>query len=308
MNDAFLQWHSLCTEIIVSTDEQHTVTGSNTEQRDETDNGRNTDFACSYHQGEDSTNQGQRQVEQDNPTLSRISELGINQQEDDYDTHQRSQQQCTASGFFALELTTEFHVIAFRQLHFGIDALADIIHHPTKVTTTGIGRDDNLTLHILTAHAIRTHRRNYIGYITQWDAFTTWSINHQVVYLVGFITDIILGTDDEVKYLTLFINLRYHGTRQVHFHEFGKLRHGHTILRHHVTFRNDLQLRAFHLLFHIQVGYTFHIADSRLDAVGIHEHVVQIISKEFDGNARLGTRKHGVDTVANRLTQFDIGS
>ena len=157
MNDALLQRCTLGTELVVSADEQHTITSSNTEQRDETDDGRDADFARSNHQGEYPTNQGQWQVEQDNPTLSSILELGINQEENDHNTHQRSQEQGTAGCFFALELTTEFHVIAFRQLHFGIDAFADIVHYPTKVASAGVGRDDNLALHILTAHAIRTH-------------------------------------------------------------------------------------------------------------------------------------------------------
>ena len=95
-------------------DEQHTVTGGNTEQRDETDDGRDTYFTRGNHQGEYPTNQGQRQVDENHPTLSSILELHVEQKEDDYNTHQRSQQQGLASGLFAFELTTIFHVITFR--------------------------------------------------------------------------------------------------------------------------------------------------------------------------------------------------
>jgi len=289
-------------------DEQHTVTGGNTKQRDETDNRRNTYFTRGNHQGEDPTNQGQRQVDENHPTLSGILELHVEQEEDDHDTHQRSQQQGLAGGLFAFELTTVFHVITFRQLHFGFDAFLYIVYYPTKVTSTGIGGDNNLTFYVFTAHGIRSHGRNHIGHITDRNTFTAWGIYHQITHLVHFITGIVLGTDDEVEYLALFVNLRYYGTRQVHFHKFGKFRHGYTILRHHFTFRNKLKLRTFDLLLYIEVGNTFHSGDSRLDAVGVEIQVVQVITKELDGNARLGTRKHGIDTVANRLTKFDVGT
>ena len=240
MHNAFLQRCSFFTQSIITADEQHTVTGSDTKQRDETNDGWNTNLARSDHQCKYPTNQCQRQVEQDHPTLSCILELGIDQEEDDHNTHQRSQKQCTTRCFFALELTSELHMIAFRQFHLGIDALTDIVHHPTKVASACVGRNHDLALHILTTYAIRTHSRNHISYIAQWDAFASWSINHQVVHLVCFIAYIILGTHDKVKHLALFIDLRYHSTCQIHFYELCKFRHGHAILRHHLTLRNDL--------------------------------------------------------------------
>ena len=62
------------------------------------------------------------------------------------------------------------------------------------------------------------------------------------------------------------------------------------------------------MLLHIEVGYPFYASDSGLDAVGIQIKVIQVIAKKLDGNACLGTRKHGIDTVTDRLTEFDIRS
>ena len=53
-------------QVVVMADKQHTVTGSDTEQRNETDDSRNTDFACCDQQGKYTADQCQRQVHQDN--------------------------------------------------------------------------------------------------------------------------------------------------------------------------------------------------------------------------------------------------
>ena len=139
MDNAFAQCTSFGTQVVVSANEQHTITSGYTKQRDETDDGRNTNFATGNHQSKHTTYQGQWQVEKNHRTLCRILEFGVDQQEDNHNTHERSNQQRTAGCLFAFELTSQFHVIAFGQLHFGIDAFLDIVYRTTKVTSAGIG-------------------------------------------------------------------------------------------------------------------------------------------------------------------------
>ena len=83
---------------VVVADEQHAVTGGDTEQGDESDDGRYTDLTRSQQQGEDTSNQSQRQVQQNDPALGYMVELHIKQQEDDHDAHQRREQQRVATG------------------------------------------------------------------------------------------------------------------------------------------------------------------------------------------------------------------
>ena len=77
--------------MIVVTDEQHTVTRCNTEQGNETDDSRNTDFSCCNHQSKYTTDQCQRKIQQDNPGFFHTAELIVQQQEDNHDTDKWSQ-------------------------------------------------------------------------------------------------------------------------------------------------------------------------------------------------------------------------
>ena len=70
------------------TDEQHTVSGGDTEERDKADDSRNTDFARCDEQGEYTANQCQRQVDKDNRTFLYATELMVQQQEYHYDRHE----------------------------------------------------------------------------------------------------------------------------------------------------------------------------------------------------------------------------
>ena len=65
--------------MIVMADEQHTVTGSNSEQRDESDDSGYTNFPRCKYQCENATDQRERQVQQDNSRLLDAAELMIKQ-------------------------------------------------------------------------------------------------------------------------------------------------------------------------------------------------------------------------------------
>ena len=286
--------------------QQHTITGSNAKQRDKADNSRNAYLTRCYHQCKYPTNQRQRQIQQNDSTLGCILKLGIKQQEDNHDTHKRSEHQRTAGRLLAFKLTAIFHMISFGKLDLRINPFLYIIHHAAQITAAGIGWNHNLTLHVLTADSIRSHGRNHIGYIVDRDFLTVTGINHQVTHFLHLITHLILGTDNKIKRFAFFIYLRNNFTRHVYRYKFGKVRQGNTEFGKHLAFGNNLELRTFDLLFHIQVGNTLHATDSILYLITDGKHLVQIVTKQFDGNVGLGTRKHGIDTMADRLAYFDI--
>ena len=66
-------------QVVVMTDEQHTVSGGDTEERDKADDSRNTDFARCDEQGEYTSNQCQRQVDKDNRTFLYITTIDMNE-------------------------------------------------------------------------------------------------------------------------------------------------------------------------------------------------------------------------------------
>ena len=88
-DDAVVQrvaFHAL--QVVVVADEQHTVTRGDAEQRDEADDGRDAHLAGGQQQGEDASDEGQRQVDEDDGALPDAAELVVEQQEDDDDGHQ----------------------------------------------------------------------------------------------------------------------------------------------------------------------------------------------------------------------------
>ena len=290
------------------TDEQHTVTGSDTEQGDKSDDGRYTDLTRSQQQGEDTSNQSQRQVQQNDPALGYMVELHIKQQEDDHDAHQRREQQRVAGCLFALELTAVFHVITFGQLDVAVHTFLDVVDYAPQVTPAGIGRNHNLPFHILPVDGIRSHGGNHIGHVQQGYLVSFGVVYHQVLDTVHRTPVIFARTDYQIESLSLFIDLRHHFAGHVYLHELVELRQGDTILRQHLPFRDNFQLRALYLLFHVQVGYAFHIGYRVLYLVTDGEHPVQVIAEQLDGDTGLCTAQHGVDTVADGLADFDVCS
>ena len=93
---------------------------------------------------------------------------------------------------------------------------------------------------------------------------------------------------------------------QRHFDEFRKFRQCDAVTRQHFTLGFDLQLRALYLLLDIQVGDAFHPGNGSFDPVAEREEFIQVGAEKFDRNIGLCTREHCVDTVRNRLSQFDI--
>ena len=59
-------------------------------------------------------------------------------------------------------------------------------------------------------------------------------------------------------------------------------------------------------MLHVQVGHPVHIGNGVLDLVTEHEHLVEVGTEELDGDAGLRTAQHGVDTVTDRLPDFNV--
>jgi len=185
----------------------------------------------------------------------------IQQQEDHYDGHEGGQCQCTAGCLFAFKLTAIFDMITFGELDLFVHLLLDVIDHTPQVAVGYVGGNHDLTFYVFAIDGIRPHGRGYVGNITQGHFFTVLGVDHQVAYLFGFVTEVILYFHNQVETLTLFVNLRNHLSGQCHIDVFRKFRQGNAVFSQHFTFGSDFELRAFNLLFHIQVGNAGDIAD-----------------------------------------------
>ena len=73
-------------QMVVVADEQHTVSGRNTEQRDKADDSRNAHLSRGDNQCKYAANQCKRQVQQDNAGFLHVTEFMVKQQEDNDNT------------------------------------------------------------------------------------------------------------------------------------------------------------------------------------------------------------------------------
>ena len=144
-------------QVVVVADEQHTVTGRDTEQRDETDNCRNAYFAGRDDKGKNAADQCQRQVQQDHAGLLDAAELVVKQQENNDNTHERCQRQYTAGSLFAFELSAILDVVAFGQLDSGVYLLLNIIYNTAQVTVGNVGGDNDFPFYIFAVDRVRAH-------------------------------------------------------------------------------------------------------------------------------------------------------
>ena len=143
--------------MVVVADEQHTVTGRDTEQRDETDNCRNAYFAGRDDKGKNAADQCQRQVQQDHAGLLDTAEFVVKQQENNDNTHERCQRQYTAGSLFAFELSAILDVVAFGQLDSGVYLLLNIIYNTAQVTVGNVGGDNDFPFYIFAVDRVRAH-------------------------------------------------------------------------------------------------------------------------------------------------------
>ena len=232
----------------------------------------------------------------------------VKQQENNDNTHERCQRQYTAGSLFAFELSAILDVVALGQLDSGVYLLLNIIYNTAQVTVGNVGGDNDFPFYIFAVDRVRSHGGNHFRHVVQRNFASVVGVDHEVADFLHFVACVVLHFDDEVEALALFVHLRNHFSCQRHIHVFGKFRQGDAEFRQHFPFGLYLQLRAFDLLLHVEVGNSRNVADSSLDLVAQREHLVQVVSEEFDGDICLRTGQHRVDTVADGLTDFDVCS
>ena len=199
-------------------------------------------------------------------------------------------------------------MISFGQLDFFVDTFLNIVHHAAQVTSAGVGRDHDLTLHILTVDRIGSHGRNDICHVRERNLAALSVIDHQVLDTLHRTAVIFICTYHQVEGLALFIDLRYDFSRHVYRYKFIETGQRNAILGQHLPTGNDFQFRAFDLLLHIQVGHTFHIRNCILDLITDRKHAVQIVTEQLDRNAGLRTAQHRINTVTDRLSDLNVGT
>ena len=198
-------------------------------------------------------------------------------------------------------------MIAFGQLNGGVHLLLDLIHDAAEVALGDVSADHDLALDILAVNRVRTCHGTDLGDIAQWH-FLPAGIDHQVTDILHRRTAPVGGLDRQVERLAVVIDLADGFTAQHDIHIFFKLRQRDAVLRHQFAFRRDGKLRAFDLLLHFQVHQAGDALNGFLDLVADRKHQVQVRTEQLDCDIRFRTGKHGIDTVGNRLSDFDIGA
>ena len=152
-------------QTLILGDEQHTVARGDTEERYEAYDSRDAHLASGEHNGKDAAYESQGQVEQDHSGFHRIAELHEKEAEDDHDGQDTREVKHPTGALLALKLATILHVVAFRQLHFVGHNLLDVGHNVAQRPATGVGRDNDLALHVLTVDGVGTSARHDIGHV-----------------------------------------------------------------------------------------------------------------------------------------------
>ena len=189
-------------------------------------------------------------------------------------------------------------MIVLGQLYLFLDDAAHIGDHTTEVAPSHIGRHYHLALHVLTVDSVGTYRRHHIGNLPQRYLRVT-CIHYQAAYILGSSTAVVTYFEGEVKDAATFVDLRHGFTGKQHAHHIGKLRHGDSILGHHIALGHNLQLRALHLLLHVEIGNALYTLNSSLDAVSYAVHLIEVGTEYLHGYAGTSTREHGVDAVTD---------
>ena len=102
-------------EHIVAVDQEHTVAGRDAEQRDESDDGRNAQDSVGEEYGEHASDERQRQIQQHDERLRDVLELAVQKHKDDEYTEYAHEGYGLGCPFLALELSTVFNMVTFRE-------------------------------------------------------------------------------------------------------------------------------------------------------------------------------------------------
>ncbi len=180
-------------------------------------------------------------------------------------------------------------MVPFGKTDFGFDFLLNILDDTFQVSACHIGGNHDFTLYVLPADGVRTCQRQNLGYIMKRD-FPVVGVDNQLADSLHVLSFLVVGFDCEVEHFSSFIDLRNDFSRQSHIDKFGKFGQRDSVFGKHVPFGFDLQLGAFNLLFHIQVGNAFNLSDSGFDLCPELEQFIEVIAKQLDGDVGFRAR------------------
>ena len=162
-------------------------------------------------------------------------------------------------------------------------------------------------MYIFAVDRVRTCHGTDIRHIAQRD-FLTARIDHQITDVLHCGAAFVRSLHRQVECLAVVIHLADRFAAQHDIDILFKLRQRNAILGHQLAFGRDGKLRTFDLLFHFQIHQTGDSLNGFLDLVADRKHQVQVRTEQLDCDIRFRTGKHGVDTVRDRLSDFDIGA
>ena len=115
-------------------------------------------------------------------------------------------------------------------------------------------------------------------------------------------------THSDVEAFPLLKHLRYDLSTHTSPHILSKMRQSDAVTCQHLPTGTNEQLRAFNLLFYIEVGNTFNALYLLLNLITQGVHEIKVITKQLDSYVGTSTTQHGINTVADWLTNLDVGS
>ena len=143
-------------EHIVAVDQEHTVAGRDAEQRDESDDGRNAQDSVGEEYGEHASDERQRQIQQHDERLRDVLELAVQKHKDDEYTEYAHESYGLGCPFLALELSTVFNMVTFREFDVLGYLLSDGSDGLGEFSTGGVAGNDQLTADVLAVDSVRS--------------------------------------------------------------------------------------------------------------------------------------------------------
>ncbi len=279
----------------------HAVQHRHAEQRDEADGtGHRQVLPCEI-QGRNTADEGERHVQHDEHGLTDGMEGEIQQQKDQPQRQGHDDHQALLGALLVLELTTEYHGIAGRQVDLGGDALPQLRDQSTHVPAFHVGLDDHAALHVVAADLGRAGLDNDIRHLAQAHPGAARRLQHQLaqgfhVLPVGFCQAHI----DIIAFVALDNLAGLHPANAVG-HQTHDLAGGDTIAGQNIPARTHGELRLAGDLLHFHIAGAFHLARQLFDGLAFFRQNLEIRPEQLDRQLRLDAGQQFVNTGGDGL-------